>query len=335
MLHAVAELSKLMKNKRVSFGEKEEEEEANKLNYLRSYSCMLCIYYFLLQLVVVQYKQKHLTDTNATITQLLNNYNSEKLSLFTRLTQNLCTNFTEIPLDLQDFLKTKLGITKFLHHLQEQHNHRHHNHSHHQQQQQLHERDVKDHLCQSLIDNHNQHHQDINDEEDSGQEGDMIVTKTSEEYENNLKIIMNLLKDYMENKEVTSKIQSQKDEFKSSMLSPNNNNDEKYAQKVYEFLTNEYGTHNLLPFINTISSKQCRRRKARTVKTWFQNRRMKHKKLRRSIPDLQFTQNNSSSRCPSSTGDDDRCSSVEDNVNVNISLSSNGNYNFVYFYYFF
>ncbi|XP_018653595.1 putative brian-specific homeobox protein [Schistosoma mansoni] len=187
----------------------------------------------------------------------------------------------------------------------------------------------------------------------------------------------------MESKDIGLKTQRQQDELKSSMFYSNNNNnmnenDVKYAQKVYEFLTNEYGTHNLLPFMlhnpvsgyssiqiynrNTISSKQCRRRKARTVfsdqqlnglehrfetqhylstperielanrlnlsetqvKTWFQNRRMKHKKLKRSIPDLQFTQNNSSSRCQSSTGDDDRCSSVEDNVNINISLTSNG-----------
>ncbi|KAK4467706.1 hypothetical protein MN116_008641 [Schistosoma mekongi] len=452
---------------------------------------------------LISSNKKHLTDANSTITQLLNNYSSEKLSLFTRLTENLCKNFTEMPLDLQDFLKTKLSITKFLYHLQEYHSHRHQ----HQQQQQLplHDRNVTDQLYQSLTDNHSEHHPDINDVEDSRQEGDMIVNKTNEEYENNLKIIMNLLKDYMENKEVTSKMQSEKEEFKSSMLSANNNNnnkDVKYAQKVYEFLTmissnkkhltdanstitqllnnyssivkypkillnesnnlissnkkhltdanstitqllNNYSSivkypkillnesNNLIssnkkhltdanstitqllnnyssivkyPKIllnesnnlissnkkhltdanstitqllnnyisgyssiqiynrNTISSKQCRRRKARTVfsdhqlnglehrfetqhylstperielanrlnlsetqvKTWFQNRRMKHKKLRRGIPDLQFTQNNSSSRCPSSTGDDDRCSSVEDNVNVNISLSSNG-----------
>ncbi|CAH8550564.1 unnamed protein product [Schistosoma turkestanicum] len=345
---------------------------------------------------------KEQSDLSSTITQLLNTYSPEKLSLFTKLTQNLYeNNLTTTPSELECFLKAKLDMTKSV--------------QQHPQQQQQHEVDVNSlrkkflladeqkhlhlHQHQQQQQNHvpSYHYPDQHD--NYGQE-DLTMKKTNEHYEENLTMIKNLIKDYMNNQNVVTK--TLQDESKSPIFYPTNheninhkidNDTTNYAQKVYEFLTNEYaGTHNLLPFMlhnpvsgyssiqiynrnTTISSKQCRRRKARTVfsdhqlsglehrfetqhylstperielanrlnlsetqvKTWFQNRRMKHKKLKRNIPELHFTQNNSSSKCPSSLGenedgddgedendddDDEKCSSVEDNVNISSSTSN-------------
>lgn len=191
--------------------------------------------------------KKDQSNINTTIiTQLLNNYDPEKLLLFTKLTQNLCKDLTEIPSELQSSLKTKLDITKMFHYLQ-----------------QYYHKDVNNNLRKKLLTDEQHHHQyrhhdyphDL--DEDHGQD-DMVTVKVNEEYEDNLKFIKNLIKDYMESKDNSLKTQLQQDELKSALFySTNNNNsnnnmdenDAKYAQKVYEFLTNEYGTHNLLPFM--------------------------------------------------------------------------------------
>uniref|UniRef100_A0A094ZL84 Brain-specific homeobox protein-like protein n=1 Tax=Schistosoma haematobium TaxID=6185 RepID=A0A094ZL84_SCHHA len=277
--------------------------------------------------------KKDQSNINTTIiTQLLNNYDPEKLLLFTKLTQNLCKDLTETPSELQSSLKTKLDITKMFHYLQQYYN-----------------KDVNNNLRKKLLTDEQHHHQyrhhdyphDL--DEDHGQD-DIITVKVNEEYEDNLKFIKNLIKDYMESKDNSLKTQLQQDELKSALFySTNNNNsnnnmdenDAKYAQKIYEFLTNECGTHNLLPFMlhnpvsgyssiqiynrNTISSKQCRRRKARTVFSDNQLNGLEHR-----FETQHYLSTPERIECQSSTGDDDRCSSVEDNVNVNISLTSNG-----------
>ncbi|CAH8600072.1 unnamed protein product [Heterobilharzia americana] len=222
----------------------------------------------------------------------------------------------------------------------------------------------------------------------------MVITKTSDEYEENLKIMKNLMQNSLEQIKETPVKNYQQEEIESSRLFSDSH--VKYAQKAFDLLTNECGTHNLLPLMlhnpvsgypsipvynrNVFPSKQCRRRKARTVfsdyqltglehrfetqhylstperielanrlnlsetqvKTWFQNRRMKHKKLKRYIPDSKFTQK-SSSKCPSSAGADDeeeveeeeeadddaednsgdKGSTAEGNHNRSVSLSSN------------
>ncbi|CAH8550582.1 unnamed protein product [Schistosoma turkestanicum] len=206
---------------------------------------------------------KDQSDLSTTITQLLNTYSPEKLSLFTKLTQNLYeNNLTTTPTELECFLKTKLDMTKSVESFQQQQQHevdvnslrkklflltdeqKHHHLHHHQQQQQNH---VPSYHYPNQQDNH-------------GQE-DLTLKKTNEHYEENLTMIKNLIKDYMNSQNVVTK--TLQDESKSPIFYPTNHNNNhenishkidndttNYAQKVYEFLTNEYGgTHNLLPFM--------------------------------------------------------------------------------------
>ncbi|CAH8866701.1 unnamed protein product [Trichobilharzia szidati] len=319
-----------------------------------------------------------------TMSQLLHNYSPEKISLFLKFMQNFYSEVSDIPSEqLQCLLKTKLmtttptSPTKCLDLRQDQQ-----------------DKEVINTSRRTTTTNSNELSNNYLVDDTTGDQNHADLPpqlRTSEQQLQNMKILKNLMKDYVEMKDsvLKSQQQQQQNEVNSSGLFTSTH-DMKYAQKAFELLTSECGTNNLLPFMlhnpasgypsipiynrNNYPSKQCRRRKARTVfsdhqltglehrfetqhylstperielanrlnlsetqvKTWFQNRRMKHKKLKRCIPDTQlFTQNNnSSSKCPSSTGgddeddddvggddgveqdEDDRCSSVGENPNV-------------------